>query len=124
MQNHQQHAGIQLAPASIRVRQELHAFAQDKFTNLRSVRGGRQALTRFAAKYPTTEDVEIPPEWTRDPKAANKILEGWLKIPENPFNPPEEGESETQVQENERHHIQNRSGTPDEPGAPEQGEGI
>lgn len=111
-------------PGNIRVGQKLHAFAQDKFTNLRSVRGGRQALTRFAAKYPTTGDVEIPPEWTRDPKAANKILERWLKIPENPFKPPEEGESETQVQENERHHIQNRSGTPDEPGAPEQGEGI
>jgi hypothetical protein len=94
MQGLQHQTGGQLEPGMVNVGHKLFAFSQHKVTHLRAVRGGRQALARFALQYATTEDVEVPPEWTKDPRAAARTLEKWLKVPGNPFDPLEEGEIE------------------------------
>lgn len=106
----------------VKVGHKLHAFAQDKATHLRSVRGGRQALSRFALQYPTTGEIEYPSEWTKDPKAAGRVLEKWLKIPGNPFNPPNEAELETPSQEHERRGPPNRTEPPNGTEPPNEGE--
>jgi len=104
MQNQQQTERVQLDPGLIKVGLKLHAFALDKVTHLRGLRGGRQTLARFALQHPTTEDIEFPPEWSKDPKVATRILDNWLKVPGNPYNPTEE-ELETATQEPEENIL-------------------
>ncbi len=63
----------------------LLAFIQAKKTHLRHVRRGRQSLYLFANSHPLPEHAQSPPEWNEDISAATAALEGWLKIPNNPF---------------------------------------
>jgi hypothetical protein len=116
MQSMQHQLGAQLEPGVILVGHKLHAFAQDKASHLRSVRGGRPALGRFALQYPTSEGVEFPPEWIDNPKAATRVLENWLKVPGNPFNPSEERDPEILTQEHERQGPLNGTNTPNKIG--------
>jgi len=106
----------------IKAGHKLHAFSQEKFTHLRSVRGGRQALARFVQQYPSTESVESPAEWTNDPRHASKTLERWLKVPGNPFYTPDEIEVETPNGGHDHRNSPNGAHAPNEDGAREQEE--
>jgi hypothetical protein len=75
----------------IKLGQQLFAFGQAKIYHLRSVRGGRQCLADFVERYPPRKEVGFPTEWTQNTKAVNRLLERWMKAPNNPFNRPEEG---------------------------------
>jgi len=70
--------------------QQLYAFAQANHTHMRTVKGGRQALARFAAECDVGEDVTFPSAWTKESSLANRTLEKWIAHPSNPFGRAEE----------------------------------
>ena len=71
----------------IRTGQQLYRFAQQKHYHLRSVRSGRQCLARFIQQHQPSKTVKFPAEWTKNTTAVNRLLEDWMKVPGNPFNP-------------------------------------
>ncbi|KAF1948549.1 hypothetical protein CC80DRAFT_511295 [Byssothecium circinans] len=77
----------------IRVGHMLQAFAEGKHTRLRIIRGGRQSLERFARQHARPEDISFPDEWKDNGKAANRVLERWMRTPNNPFIKFDEDES-------------------------------